>query len=143
MKKKKVKAVAKVALAGPVRGKERSQIDVQIGQKIRIRRTELSISQAELGDAAGVSFQQIQKYEKGANRVSGSKIVQLANALQVTPDYFFEGAGTKQTIAESSYNEFMTTMEGPMLIKAMVAIHNPDLRRAVVTLARNLAEIEE
>lgn len=72
----------------------RERIDKTIGDKIRTRRTTLGVTQMELGKALGMSFQQIQKYERGSNRVAASRIVQLAAALKVTPGWFFEGLDT-------------------------------------------------
>ena len=66
-----------------------NSIDVQVGKKIRIRPRLLGISQAELGALVGITFQQVQKYEKGTNRVSASRLQQIANLLKVPPSYFF------------------------------------------------------
>jgi transcriptional regulator with XRE-family HTH domain len=78
----------KAAVAGP---KEPQPIDRHVGARIRHKRMMLGISQEALGDALGVTFQQVQKYEKGKNRISASKLVQIAQALQVPPAFFFEG----------------------------------------------------
>jgi transcriptional regulator with XRE-family HTH domain len=67
-------------------------VDIHIGQKIRARRILLGLSQTELADTAGISFQQVQKYEKGTNRVGASRLQQFSEALGVPPSYFFEGA---------------------------------------------------
>lgn len=66
--------------------------DTTLGQKIRIRRVEQGVSQAELGDALGISFQQVQKYEKGVNRVGATRLVEIAKALEVEVNYFYGGA---------------------------------------------------
>jgi transcriptional regulator with XRE-family HTH domain len=67
----------------------KNSIDVLVGKRIRLRRLELSISQSQLAEEVGLTFQQIQKYEKGTNRVSGSRLVQIASALEVKLAYFF------------------------------------------------------
>ncbi len=96
-------------------------VDAHIGQKIRTRRNLLGLSQTELADAAGITFQQIQKYEKGANRVGASRLQQFSEALGVPPSYFFEGVpivGKKKSapqegeISEDTIVSFLGTREG-------------------------------
>jgi transcriptional regulator with XRE-family HTH domain len=117
-----------------------TNIDVEVGQRIRIRRNEMGISQGALADALGVSFQQIQKYEKGVNRVSSGRLVQIAQVLESSTNNLLNDH--ESAVTGSSYGQFMMTREGPMLLDAMVAIDDVALRRAVVALARSLANIE-
>jgi transcriptional regulator with XRE-family HTH domain len=119
--------------------------DKHIGSRIRIRRLELKMSQERLGDELGITFQQIQKYEKGANRVSGSRLCQMANALGVSEAYFFEGApgGSKHSNgAGHHFNEVMTTRDGQDLIEAFHKIKSKTRRRQLVDLATTFAGME-
>lgn len=106
----------------------------------------LAISQETLGQKVGVTFQQIQKYEKGANRVGASRLSQIAAALNVEVSYFFEGqqAGTIQAVPGSDRDfsgvrEFLSTREGVDLITAFVAIGNPQVRHHIIKLTQALA----
>ena len=76
--------------------KNANPIDRHVGTRIRMQRMVRGLSQTELGKAVGVTFQQVQKYEKGANRVSASRLQQIANVLEVAPDFFFEETQTKK-----------------------------------------------
>jgi transcriptional regulator with XRE-family HTH domain len=69
--------------------RDANQTDIDVGRRIRLQRTELGMNQTQLGAACGITFQQVQKYEKGANRVGASRLAQIAKALQVSPSYFF------------------------------------------------------
>ena len=93
--------VSDMAKASKVGGRGTTAVDAHIGQKIRARRNLLGLSQTELADAAGITFPQIQKYEKGVNRVGASRLQQFSQALGVPPSYFFEGLPTvgKKTCA--------------------------------------------
>jgi transcriptional regulator with XRE-family HTH domain len=100
---------------------------------------EMGLSQNELGEKLGVSFQQIQKYEKGVNRVSSSSLIKIADVLKTTTSQLLDSHGDT---TPSAYGEFMMTREGPMLLEAMIAIDDVALRRVVVTLARELANLD-
>jgi transcriptional regulator with XRE-family HTH domain len=114
--------------------------DILIGQRIRMARTLLSMSQGDLGGKLGVTFQQIQKYEKGSNRVGGSRMVQIANALKQPVSYFFnEGAGKAKGEGVEIVQQMLVTPRGVALAKAFLAIeHNAD-RIMVADLAERLA----
>ncbi|MBR0884805.1 helix-turn-helix domain-containing protein, partial [Bradyrhizobium liaoningense] len=114
--------------------------DVRIGQRLRTRRMELKISQQELGQVLGVSFQQIQKYEKGVNRVGAARLVQLAEALDTNTGYFI-GELEKGRGHESEFGEFMATREGVAIIEAMMTIDEERVRRLVIDIARALGEL--
>lgn len=124
---------AKRALLNPV--------DSQVGARMRARRLVLGISQEDLGKAVGVSFQQIQKYEKGANRIGASRLQKLAHALQVSISYFFEGMGSGETDSEGdSIMAFLGTAQGLALAKGFMRIRNPNVRRRIIEFVTAVAE---
>ncbi len=112
-----------------------------------MRRMMLSMSQEALGDALGVSFHQVQKYEKGANRISASRLQQTAHILQVSVSFFFEGgpaANGKPTDQQSApspayVSAFLATADGLALVKVFMALKNAKLRRSVVVLVSEIA----
>src|SRR4249919_809452 len=113
-------------------------IDRHVGSRVRMRRMMLSISQTKLGDALGLTFQQVQKYEKGTNRLSASKLQESANFLQVPVTFFFEGAPSvpgapqaKGTAAPSPgyVSDFLATKDGLALTKAFTQIKDKKLRQ--------------
>lgn len=112
---------------------------------MRVRRLMLRMSQGKLADAIGVTFQQVQKYEKGINRMGASRLQQIANFLQVPPTFFFEGlpvqskSGGKVQLP-AYVSEFLSTSDGHSLIRAFVRIKSAKLRRSVVNLAEALAD---
>lgn len=119
-------------------------IDGMIGNKIRARRLEMKFSQQQLADALGISFQQIQKYEKGANRVGVGRLQQIAQFLQTDIRYFMgdlAGDGKKAPIV-SRYAKFMATKDGADIVEAMIKIESPALRKSVIQLARTLGGSE-
>jgi transcriptional regulator with XRE-family HTH domain len=126
------------------RPRSTTPVDGHIGQKMRTRRILLGLSQTELADAAGITFQQVQKYEKGANRVGAGRLQQFSEALGVPLSYFFEGAptvGKKQpapqegNLSENDIVSFLGTREGAALVRAFMAIdHKPIRQNAIVFL---------
>ncbi|OWV96868.1 helix-turn-helix transcriptional regulator [Rhizobium sp. R693] len=103
--------------------------DIEVGKRIKKRRQQLRLSQTALGAAVGVSFQQIQKYERGANRVSSSTLYEIAHVLETPITYFFESLGQRSTLANCELNrkaavreEFVATDEGQRLVDAFLAI---------------------
>ena len=119
-------------------------IDAHVGARIRLRRFALGISQKKLGQALGVTFQQVQKYEKGENRVGAARLPVLAAALETSVGHFFEGfddAGRSDR--HTPMDEFLSLREGPALALAFVAIKNPRLRAALLAHTRALAVAEE
>jgi transcriptional regulator with XRE-family HTH domain len=122
-------------------------VDTHIGQKIRTRRNLLGLSQTELADAAGITFQQIQKYEKGVNRVGASRLQQFSEALGVAPSYFFEGVptvGKKQPapqegeLSEGAIVSFLGTREGAALVRAFMAIKQKSIRQYAIAFLETL-----
>ena len=122
-------------------------VDAHIGQKIRARRNLLGLSQTELANAAGITFQQVQKYEDGTNRVGASRLQQFSEALGVPPSYFFEGAptaGKKQPapqegeLSENDIISFLGTREGAALVRAFMAIKQKPIRQNAISLLESL-----
>lgn len=121
--------------------------DTYVGARVRMRRLMLDLSQTHLADALGITFQQVQKYEKGRNRVSASRLQQISYVLQVPIPFFFEGLPTpkgasKQTADAPSpayVSDFLATSDGLSLIKSYTRIKNPGLRRAIVNIVKSLA----
>jgi transcriptional regulator with XRE-family HTH domain len=129
------------------RSRGATPVDAHIGLKIRARRNLLGLSQTELADAAGITFQQIQKYEKGVNRVGAGRLQQFSDALGVPPSYFFEGAPTvgKKTPApkegglpEASIVSFLGTREGAALVRSFLAIKETPIRQNLIELIASL-----
>ena len=120
-------------------------IDVHVGNRVRIRRLELGISQEKLGDALGLTFQQVQKYEKATNRISASRLQHVSRILQVAIAYFFEGSpgqlkakGNAPSLAYVS--DFMATTDGLTLAKAFTQIKNASVRHHIVKLVNEIAD---
>jgi transcriptional regulator with XRE-family HTH domain len=115
-----------------------------------MRRMMLNMSQTNLGDALGLTFQQVQKYEKGTNRISASRLQQSAHILQVPVAFFFEGApnvpGTSKAKGAQPLpayvTDFLATRDGHALIKAFMRIKGPKLRRRIVDLVEGIADEE-
>jgi transcriptional regulator with XRE-family HTH domain len=129
--------------------KSTGTIDKEIGSRMRMRRMLIGMSQEKLGEMLGLTFQQVQKYEKGTNRISVSRMIDIANVLGVDIDFFFEGlTGGKKASGSASpqpafVSDFMATQEGHQLMRAFTRIANPRARRAVVQLAGSLADVED
>jgi transcriptional regulator with XRE-family HTH domain len=123
--------------------KDPNPIDKHVGSRVRMRRIMLAMSQEKLGDAIGLTFQQVQKYEKGTNRIGASRLQQIAGALQVPAAFFFEGApGTNANKANTGPDLVATFMSLPYaaeLAEHYVAMaHNID-RRTLTDVARAIA----
>jgi len=122
-------------------------IDKHVGSRVRMRRMMLSMSQEKLGDALGLTFQQVQKYEKGTNRIGASRLQQISLILQVPVSFFFEGAppppgmphGFGEAPSPAYVTDFLATSEGLALVKAFMRIENSKLRRRLVELVQEMA----
>ena len=122
-------------------------IDRHVGARVRMRRLLISMSQGELGSAIGVTFQQVQKYEKGSNRIGASRLQQISRILDVPVGFFFEGAPLPAELVETndqapspSYlTDFLTTSDGLALTKAFMEIKDSRLRRRIIDLLENIA----
>lgn len=123
-------------------------IDLHVGARIRMRRKILGLSQERLAEALGLTFQQVQKYERGANRVSASKLYEIARTLQSSVAYFFEGLGDpggEAGVAEDGgvyVHDFLMTPEGLELAALFPRITKPKVRRRILELVRSMAEEE-
>jgi transcriptional regulator with XRE-family HTH domain len=124
-------------------------IDKHVGSRVRMRRMMLSMSQEKLGDALGLTFQQVQKYEKGTNRIGASRLQQIAHILQVPVSFFFEGAphsaghgGMNEAPSPDYVADFLATSDGLSLTKAFMRIKSSKLRRRIVDLVEQIAGID-
>ena len=124
---------------GKMGKKSPQQTDVVVGHNIRFWRLERKMSQTDLANALGLTFQQIQKYENGANRVGASRLMQIAEALGVAIHVFFEGAGNQVAETESPI-KFVADQQAMRLVRAFADIDDATLRRSVVTLVEGIAE---
>jgi transcriptional regulator with XRE-family HTH domain len=117
-------------------------VDRHVGIRIRMRRKELGVSQERLADALGITFQQVQKYERGANRVSASKLWEIAAALKTPVAYFYDGFsdGDEAAAQRDVVQGFMLSAEGIELMSSFPRIVDPLVRRKVVELVRVLVE---
>ncbi|MBL4787759.1 MAG: helix-turn-helix transcriptional regulator [Kordiimonadaceae bacterium] len=119
-------------------------IDVHVGHRVRVRRKMLGFSQTQLGNDLGITFQQVQKYERGANRIGSSRLFHISNSLNVPVEYFFEGAETKLPGYEEQFeemvNEASDSAESQDLLKMYYKIKNPRIREQVLSLATLLAQ---
>ena len=124
-------------------------VDLYVGARLRIRRKMMGLSQTQVADALGITFQQIQKYERGANRISASKLYEIAKTLQVPVSFFFDGLADPTNDlevddaslrAERVVQEFLTTSEGLELAEVFPRIGRGRVRRQVLDLVRAMAE---
>jgi len=124
------------------RGDGPHPVDRHVGLRIRMRRKEMGVSQERLAESLGITFQQVQKYERGANRVSASKLWEIAGALKTPVAYFYDGLGDQDAIAaqRDATQEFMLSSEGMELMAAFPRIAEPAIRRKIVELVRVVAE---
>lgn len=127
-------------------------IDIHVGSRIRLRRSMVGMSQEKLGESLGITFQQVQKYEKGTNRVGASRLQNIAAILNVPVSFFFEDApGDSPTaqpggLEEASANQvvnFLSSSEGLQLNRAFVKISDSKVRRKIIDLVRSLGDEED
>ena len=124
-------------------------IDKHVGSRLRMRRLMLDMSQTDIADALGLTFQQVQKYEKGTNRIGASRLQQISHILQVPVAFFFEGAPSAQVVGRSDgvseapspayVSDFLATSDGLALTKAFMRIDDSKLRRRIVDLVEQIA----
>lgn len=127
-----------------------STIDAHIGKRLRTRRNILGFSQEQVGKAIGVTFQQIQKYERGISQIGPSKLIDIAKALGVDVSYFFEGiaaSGKSKGFAEDSAafsaEDKLSSKETINLLKAYYDIKNPASRKHFVNLMKEFSKTEK
>lgn len=129
---------------------ESNPTDVHVGTRMRTRRTMLGLSQEKLADALGITFQQVQKYERGVNRVGASRLFDLSRVLGVPVNYFFDGIVYESANKSKGYSlaspkisyksEEIYDRETLELIKAYKSIQNSDVRKSVLDMIRSLAK---
>ena len=125
-------------------------VDKYVGSRVRMRRIMLGMSQEKLGEALGLTFQQVQKYEKGTNRVGASRIQQISEILQVPVSFLFEGgpsgtptaAGFGEGTSPAYVADFLATSEGLALTRAFTRITDAKLRRSIVEMVEQIAARE-
>lgn len=129
--------------------KKPNPVDRHVGSRVRMRRMLIGMSQEKLGEALGITFQQIQKYEKGTNRIGASRLHQIAQVLGVPIDFLYEGApqaegatGLAESPSPPYVVDFLTTAEGLELMKGFMGIKDTRVRRRIVDLVRVLAGTE-
>ena len=130
-------------------GKKPNPVDAHVGSRVRLRRMLLGMSQERLGESMGLTFQQVQKYEKGVNRTGASRLFQISKILDVPVQFFFEEApytgdgnaarGMAEPDSEAFILEFLNSREGLELNRAFVKIGDPKVRKSVVDLVRALS----
>lgn len=122
-------------------------IDKHVGARVRMRRLLVGMSQEKLGSALGITFQQIQKYEKGTNRIGASRLQQMSGVLGVPVSYFFEDA-QGEALPQAGFADkkgdyvadFLATSEGLQLTKSFMKVKDPKVRRRIVDLVASIAD---
>ncbi len=131
--------------------KSPNPVDRHVGSRVRMRRIMLGMSQEKLGEALGLTFQQVQKYEKGTNRVGASRIQQISEILQVPVSFLFEGnpgtgianaEGLSEAPSPAYVSDFLATSQGLALTRAFTRITDAKLRRSIVDLVEYIASYE-
>jgi transcriptional regulator with XRE-family HTH domain len=130
-------------------GKKPNPVDAHVGSRVRLRRMLLGMSQERLGESIGLTFQQVQKYEKGVNRIGASRLFEISKILDVPVQFFFEEApyagdgsrapGLAESDSETFILEFLNSREGLELNRAFVKIGDAKVRKSVVDLVRALS----
>ena len=135
--------------------KAADDVDAHIGSRVRLRRVMVGVSQEQLGEALGITFQQIQKYEKGLNRIGAGRLYRISQVLKAPVSYFFEGlphlngSSTSIEICEVAEEEgrivmdFLATQEGYALSRAFSRISDTATRRRLVELVRTIADADQ
>jgi transcriptional regulator with XRE-family HTH domain len=131
--------------------KSPNPVDKHVGARLRMRRVLMAMSQEKLGEALGITFQQVQKYEKGTNRIGASRLQQAARILGVPVNFFFEGAqpdvelvgGFAENPPSAYVSEFAASADGRKLVAAFMRIKEPKLRKRIVDLVEAMAADSE
>jgi len=131
--------------------KQANPIDIQVGNRVRIRRMLIGMSQERLGDLLGLTFQQVQKYEKGVNRIGAGRLFEVSRILNVPIDFFYEGVegrlagqpGMAEPEGAPPVMEFVSSGEGLQLSLAFMKIKDAKVRKRVLDLVKSLAQEEE
>ncbi|WP_372423952.1 helix-turn-helix domain-containing protein [Salinarimonas chemoclinalis] len=135
--------------------KSPNPIDKHVGSRVRMRRMMVGMSQEKLGEALGLTFQQVQKYEKGTNRIGASRLHQIASILGVQVEFFYEGApqlegsppavgdGLSEPPTPAYVSDFLSTSDGLHLMRAFVRVRDPKVRKRIVELVEAVAGDDE
>lgn len=132
--------------------KQANPIDAQVGNRVRLRRMLIGMSQERLGELLGLTFQQVQKYEKGVNRIGAGRLFEVSRILGVPIDYFYEGVNGQHAPGAHGHNngqaappimEFVSSGEGLQLSLAFMRIKDPRVRKRMLDLVKSLAEETE
>jgi transcriptional regulator with XRE-family HTH domain len=123
-------------------------IDKHVGSRVRMRRLMLAMSQGKLGGALGLTFQQVQKYEKGTNRIGAGRLQEISHILQVPIAFFYEGAIDESALAKSEastralalLDDFVSSSEGLRLVQSFMRIESADVRRRIVLLVQEISD---
>ncbi|MEM1371249.1 MAG: helix-turn-helix transcriptional regulator [Pseudomonadota bacterium] len=130
-------------------------LDAHVGGRVKLRRMLLGMSQEKLGEHLGLTFQQVQKYEKGVNRIGASRLFELSQVLGVPIQFFYDqlperksasaaaAPGFAESEGEGYVVDFLSTREGLELNKAFMSIRNPRIRRSIVELIRSLSDTDK
>lgn len=132
----------------PMTKKSPNPVDKHVGSRVRMRRMMVGMSQEKLGESLGITFQQIQKYEKGTNRIGASRLQNISQVLSVPVAFFFEGApsmnaesgGFAEDASPAYVSDFLASSEGLALTRAFLKIADSKVRRRIVDLVEALAE---
>jgi transcriptional regulator with XRE-family HTH domain len=149
----KAPAAGAVVKGSAVVRKSPNPIDIHVGGRVRMRRMLIGMSQEKLGEQLGLTFQQVQKYEKGANRIGASRLFEISRILGVPVDFFFEGLeaaahnGASNGFSDTKEAGFdldvLATSEGIQLNSAFFSIREPAVRKRVLDLVKTLGKSEE
>ena len=130
--------------------KSTGSIDKEVGSRVRMRRVAIGMSQEKLGDMLGLTFQQVQKYEKGMNRISVARLIEITKILGVDVHFFLDGVtstksgpGFAEENPPSYVADMMSTPEGLQLVRNFTGIKNPKVRKSIVQLVASLAAQDE
>jgi transcriptional regulator with XRE-family HTH domain len=134
--------------------KQPSSIDAHVGSRVRLRRMLIGMSQEKLGELLGLTFQQVQKYEKGANRIGASRLYDISQILNVPVQYFFEelpqpslerinGAGLSEPDREPILMDFVSSAEGLQLIRSFTRVSDGRVRKRILELVKSLGGEED
>lgn len=130
--------------------KQVNAIDVQVGNRVRVRRMLIGMSQERLGDLLGLTFQQVQKYERGVNRISAGRLYEIARILNVPIGFFYEGSATalppganEMAVSTLPVMDFICSGEGLQLGHAFMKIKGSKVRKRLLHLVQNLADDEQ
>lgn len=126
----------------PRKSKLAHATDIEVGRRLRLQRKSLGLSQNDIGSALGITFQQVQKYEKGSNRIGGSRLLQIAKLLNVDVSYFFDTSipSTQRTDAPDDVIVFIASPEGLALNRSFLKISDAKTRKKIVSLVKAIAD---